>query len=63
MLENLNQGDVIRYKSDTESEETYIIVKDTKWGFIYGQIVVPIGVNSISIEELVKKECSSANFS
>ena len=63
MLENLKQGDIIKYKSNQESEETYLIMRETKWGIIYGQMVIPVGVNSISIEELVKKEFSLGKFS
>ena len=63
MLNNLKRGELIKYKPEPESEEIYVIVNEVKWGRIYGQMAVPIGIDSISIDELVKKEFSLGKFS
>ncbi|MCK5043786.1 hypothetical protein KAR52_02185 [Candidatus Pacearchaeota archaeon] len=62
-LNNLKKGDIIRYKPGPDFEETYIIVDETKWGQVYGKMAMPVGISSISIEELVKQEFSLADFS
>ncbi len=52
ILENLRNG-VIRY--ETEYGCTYLVVKEVRNGKICGQMASPIGVNSISIEDILKK--------
>lgn len=54
ILENLKYGEIIRY-SDNEGNFEYIVVKEIKKERIRGQIATPVGVNSISIEELANK--------
>lgn len=56
MLLGLEPGDAVRYRSTTL---TYLIVDsvDVQKGLVYGQMAGPIGVNAISIDDLlVKKE-------
>ena len=48
-------GDVIKYKNDYGGHD-YLIVQDIKDGMVNGQIASPIGVNGVSIDELVKRE-------
>ena len=54
ILENLKYEEVIKYK--TEHGCTYLIVEKSKDGKVSGQMASPIGVNAISIEELLKKD-------
>ena len=52
-LENLKKGDVLKY--DEKFGVCYIIVESVRKGRVSGQIASPHGVNSISLDELVKK--------
>jgi len=57
MLENLKYGDVVKYNGDLGT--TYLIVEEVKDGRVSGRMASPAGVNSISIDELVKRESLS----
>ncbi len=53
-LKKLKQGDVIQY--ETEYGPNYLIIKSNENEKISGQIAIPIGVNCISIENLLKEK-------
>ncbi len=53
---SIDYGTIIMYKDDGAVYPTYLVVKETKDGIVRGQMAHPVGVNSISLEELLKKE-------
>lgn len=59
-LENLKKGDVLKY--DEKFGVCYLIVESVRQGRVSGQIASPYGVNSISIEELVKMDPRLGKF-
>ena len=52
---------VIRYKDDY-GKTNYFIVKRSEKGQIYGQIASHIAVNSLSLDDLIKKDFAIAEF-
>ncbi|MDD5177713.1 MAG: hypothetical protein PHT54_00295 [Candidatus Nanoarchaeia archaeon] len=56
-LLNLEVGDVIRYNEEDIPMTTYLIVSriDKEKGEISGQMATTIGVNAISIDDLLMK--------
>ena len=57
MLKNLKYGAVVKYNGSLGP--TYLIVTEVKDGIVSGCMASPVGVNSISIDELVKRESLS----
>ena len=53
-LSKSKYGDVIKYKDGGGYK--YLVVEQAKDGMVDGLIASPIGVNRISIDELVKRE-------
>ena len=51
-LENLKKGDVLKY--DDKMGSVYLIVEKVEEGRVCGQIASATGINSISIDTLVK---------
>lgn len=51
-LENLEKGNIIRYNSKIGI--CYLVVEGVRGERVSGQIASPYGVNSVSIDELVK---------
>lgn len=56
ILEKLRKGDVLKYKEKNHFYTTYLIIDKVENGIASGQMAAPVGVNSISLEELAKKE-------
>lgn len=54
-LENLEFGNVIKYETGC-GYATYLVVEGVDNGRVSGQMAKPIGVNSISIENLLEEE-------
>jgi len=62
-LENLQHGNVIKYRVPGESDYTYLVVKKVENGKIKGHISLPIDVNSVSIDKILEtEELSIAEF-
>lgn len=59
-LENLKKGDVIKYRGKLGSR--YLIVEKVNEWRVCGQIASPIGVNSMPLDELVKKSPRLSKF-
>ncbi len=55
-LENLQYGGVLKYQKENSSQPLYLIVEEVKNGKIHGRIASPVGVNAISIDELLEME-------
>lgn len=55
-LENLQHGNVLRYHIKGHADDNYLVVAGVRDGRVYGHIVSPIGVNSISIDDILKAE-------
>ncbi len=63
ILQNLKRGQVIRYSSGDSRYDTYLIVSHVEDGKVSGQMGTTHGVNSITIDNLLKKEdLSLASF-
>jgi len=56
LLRQLDYGKVVKYREKDAVTDTYLVVQETKDGRVCGQMAGPHGVNSISLEELAKKE-------
>ena len=59
-LRKLKEGDVLKYNDNRGT--CYLIVEEVIEGRVHGQIASPIGVNAISIDELVKKNPRLGKF-
>ena len=56
LLHSIDYGTVIMYNDKGAVYPTCLFVQEIKDGRVCGEMSSPIGVNSISLEELAKKE-------